>query len=207
MAVSRETIVQAALAVLDEGGIAAVTVRAVAGRLGVKAPALYWHVKNKQELLDEMGTEIQRRIARAAQAAGARGSWADQLCAYARATRAEYLRHRDGARTFSGTRVTDVSLLQAQEDGLARWVQQGVTVAQNVAAFELVTAFTVGFAIEEQERAQSDPGRYDLAARDARVGPDHPLALEAGHYAFGDPDERFEGLLSVLIAGIELRLR
>jgi TetR/AcrR family tetracycline transcriptional repressor len=41
--------------VLDEAGADAVTVRAVASRLDVKAPALYWHVSGKQELLDEMG--------------------------------------------------------------------------------------------------------------------------------------------------------
>ena len=58
---NRADIVQAALDLLDEKGIDAVTVRAVATRLGVKAPALYWHVENKQALLDEMGTEIQRR--------------------------------------------------------------------------------------------------------------------------------------------------
>ena len=59
---SKAAVVQAALDVLNEDGMDGVTVRAVARRLGVQAPALYWHVKNKQELLDEMGTEIWRRV-------------------------------------------------------------------------------------------------------------------------------------------------
>ncbi|HEX8806526.1 MAG TPA: TetR family transcriptional regulator, partial [Candidatus Aquilonibacter sp.] len=60
---SRETIVQAALELLNELGIDGLTVRALASRLGVRAPTLYWHVKNKQELLDEMATEVWRQIA------------------------------------------------------------------------------------------------------------------------------------------------
>ena len=50
--------------ILDEEGIDAVTARALADRLGVRAPALYWHVGSKQEILDEMATEIHRRVAR-----------------------------------------------------------------------------------------------------------------------------------------------
>jgi TetR/AcrR family tetracycline transcriptional repressor len=46
-----------------------VTVRAVGARLGVQAPALYWHVRDKRELLDEMATEIWRRVSAVAQAA------------------------------------------------------------------------------------------------------------------------------------------
>jgi TetR/AcrR family tetracycline transcriptional repressor len=42
------------LDVLDEVGIDGLTVRLLAGRLGVKSPALYWHLRNKQELLDAM---------------------------------------------------------------------------------------------------------------------------------------------------------
>ena len=45
-------IVQAALDLLDETGMDGLTVRALASRLGVQAPALYWHVPSKQALLD-----------------------------------------------------------------------------------------------------------------------------------------------------------
>src|SRR5690625_4780058 len=95
---TRERIVAAALDVLDDGGADAVTVRAVAQRLGVQAPALYWHVHGKQELLDEMGTEIQRRVQQAMNPMAAE-SWLEALADYARVLRREHLLHRDGART------------------------------------------------------------------------------------------------------------
>ncbi|MFT4135204.1 TetR/AcrR family transcriptional regulator C-terminal domain-containing protein [Microbacterium sp.] len=204
--ITRERIIEAALEVLDEGGADAVTVRAVAQRLGVQAPALYWHVRGKQELLDEMGTEIQRRVQRRldAELSELPEDWRDGMLHYARLLRREYLLHRDGARTFSGTRLTDPGVLRAQEPWLARWTIGDVTVADLVAAAELVTAFVVGFVIEEQERAQSavtDPSRYAVAERDAAIGEDAPLARAAGHER-GEDDVRFERQLGIVAAGL-----
>ena len=43
-------------------GLDGLTLRAIAKELDVQAPALYWHFKNKQALLDEMATEMFRRM-------------------------------------------------------------------------------------------------------------------------------------------------
>lgn len=193
----------AALDVLDTSGIDGVTVRAVAGRLGVKAPALYYHVRDKQELLDEMGTEITRRVVARLRGRAVTDDWHDDLVAYAGALRAEYLAHRDGARTFSGTLITDPDVLRAQEPWLRRWVAAGVPRVLAFDALETVTAYVVGFVIEEQERRQSaaDPARYSPDERDRQVGPDAPLAAEAGH-ARVDDQARFDRQLRAVVAGI-----
>ncbi|GAA4618932.1 hypothetical protein GCM10023195_85410 [Actinoallomurus liliacearum] len=47
---SRETVVDGALALVDEEGLDRLTVRRLAQRLGVTPMALYWHFKNKEEL-------------------------------------------------------------------------------------------------------------------------------------------------------------
>src|SRR5215217_6285359 len=47
----REEVVGAALELLDEDGLDGLTTRRLAGRLGVRVGALYWHVESKQELL------------------------------------------------------------------------------------------------------------------------------------------------------------
>ena len=200
---SRATIVDAAFAVLDETGIDGVTVRALATRLGVKAPALYWHVDSTQALLDEMGTEIARRIANRLQALPPDVTLADALRAHATAMRAEYLRHRDGARTFSGTRLTDPEILRRQEVWLAGWAANGIAPERVTDAFEVVTAFVVGFVIEEQE--QANPKRYDIDFRDAMVGSDHPLTIESGHYRFRPADIRFAEHLDKLIPAVSGR--
>lgn len=49
-----ERVFRAAVDLADEGGMRAVTMRAVADRLGVEAMSLYYHVKNKEGVLDGM---------------------------------------------------------------------------------------------------------------------------------------------------------
>ena len=198
----RQVIVNAALALLDEDGIDALTLRALAARLGVQAPALYWHVRNKQELLDEMGTEIERRVLQRL-ASLPMDDWRMALSGYARSLRAEYLAHRDGARTFSGTRLTDPAVLRAQEPWLESWVTAGRSLTDAVSAAQLVTAFVVGFVIEEQERTSD---RYSLADRDAALGTDVPLVVEAGRALFAEPETRFTAQLGILMDGIDVRV-
>ena len=196
---NKSRIVDGAFAVLDDVGIDGLTVRALANRLGVKAPALYWHFDSKQTLLDEMGTEVTRRIGATLDELPDDVDLSHAVRAYAVAMRSEYLHHRDGARTFSGTRLTDPSVLRRQERSLASWTRQGFTLEQIVDCFEIITSFVVGFVIEEQERAQSAPERYDLDRRDAKVGDDHPLTVAAGHLTFRSADERFARHLDVII--------
>lgn len=51
-ALSRQAIIDAAITLADEGGLEAVSMRAIGARLGVQAMSLYHHVANKGELLD-----------------------------------------------------------------------------------------------------------------------------------------------------------
>ena len=202
---TRERIVATAMDLLDEHGIDGVTARALATRLEVKASALYWHVRDKQELLDEMGTEIQRRVNAELPGVIDGRTWREGLAGYARVLRAEYLAHRDGARTFSGTRLTDPEVLRALEPWLQVWTSAGIALQAAVDAAELVTSFVVGFVIEEQERRQSDAVRYSLDVRDATVGPGAPLVVAAGHVG-GDHEARFERQLTIILAGLDARL-
>lgn len=197
---SVKTIVDEAFALLDEAGIDGLTLRALADRLGVKAPALYWHVPSKQALLDEMGTEVARRISERSMSQPFGESFASALSRYAATVREEYLAHRDGARTFAGTRLRDPELLRRQEIGLAHWTERGIPLERIVDAYDVVTAFVVGFVIEEQDR--QDAQRYSLADRDKEVGAENALAVAAGHHGFRPAQQRFDDQLSFVVAGL-----
>jgi AcrR family transcriptional regulator len=206
--ITRERIVAAALELLDEKGMDALTVRALATRLDVRAPALYWHVRNKQELLDEMATEVMRRVTGALAAIPPGDGWRDDLAAYARVLRSEYLLHRDGARIFSGTRITDPDVVRMKEPWFERWTAHGWKPADADDAIDVVTAFVVGFVIEEQERRQSaetDPTRYSITQRDAWLGEGASLVKEAAHL-LDDGDQRFERHLDIVLEGLAARL-
>ena len=52
--IQRDQVIEAALALLDEVGLEAITTRKLAQKLGVESATLYWHFKNKASLLEEM---------------------------------------------------------------------------------------------------------------------------------------------------------
>ena len=88
MQLSRSTIAQAAVGILDEYGLADVSMRRVAASLDVAPGALYWHVDNKQELICAMAEIIIAPVLERTYA-GPR-----EACA---ALRGAVLSHRDGA--------------------------------------------------------------------------------------------------------------
>jgi TetR/AcrR family transcriptional regulator, tetracycline repressor protein len=197
---SKTAVVRAALDVLDDAGIDGVTVRAVAARLGVQAPALYWHVRDKRELLDEMATEIWRQVSAEVAALPADLPWDQVMAAFAAVTRRALLAHRDGAKVFSGTYLTDASALEAQEDRFARMVAEGFSVADATRAYSLLYSFTIGFCIEEQAAAQAGDDRFSEASRAARIDArTHPVIAEGGPQIFGDADARFADLVGLII--------
>ena len=56
--VTRERLVKAALALVNEEGLEGLSMRALADRLEVKAASLYWHVRDRRELLDLVAESI-----------------------------------------------------------------------------------------------------------------------------------------------------
>lgn len=61
-ALSRDAVIDHALALADVEGPAAVSIRRIAQDFGVTPMALYWHVKNKDELLAAMGDRILENV-------------------------------------------------------------------------------------------------------------------------------------------------
>ncbi|GJF34624.1 TetR family transcriptional regulator [Kitasatospora sp. NE20-6] len=202
----RAQVVDTALRLLDETGLDGLTLRRIAAELDVKAPALYWHFANKQALLDEMATEMLRRMLAAAPPPGPDADWRDWLLATCRTLRRALLGHRDGAKVFSGTRLTDTGHAARFEEQLQAFVRGGFALADAVHAYFTAYSFTIGFVIEEQAvhplPGSRAPG-YDPGARAEAVGPDHPLTAASGEGLFTDYDHRFERGLAVIVAGAE----
>jgi TetR/AcrR family transcriptional regulator, tetracycline repressor protein len=200
---TKAAIVQAAFDLLDEAGMDGLTVRALGSRLGVQAPALYWHVRNKQALLDEMGTQIWRQVGDVMAGLPPGLPWREVMATYAETVRRELLRHRDGVKAFSGTTLTDPAVVRRQEAVFENLVPQGFTLEDAAAGLLLLHHFTIGFCVEEQAVRQaiaSGDERYSLGRRAELIGPDTaPLAVEAGQVIFGDPDTRFTEFAGLLL--------
>ncbi len=87
--IDRSAVVAASLELADEQGLPAVTMQAVADRLGVTPMALYRHVANKADLLDG----VVERILWEVPLPDPTQPWAERLALLARGTRAAALRH------------------------------------------------------------------------------------------------------------------
>ncbi|MDN3265436.1 TetR/AcrR family transcriptional regulator C-terminal domain-containing protein [Streptomyces sp. CSDS2] len=195
-----------ALRLLNEVGLEGLTLRAIARELDVKAPALYWHFKDKQALLDEMATEMYRRMTAGA-ALDPADTWRERLLKTNRGLRGALLGYRDGARVFSGSRFTGTEHARELEANLRLLTESGFTLAQAVHAGRTTHLYTLGFVTEEQGvRPVPDERRegYDIGERARRLA-DHPLAAEAGKLLFADYDRQFEEGLALLIEGIAAR--
>lgn len=202
---TRDQIVAAAFEVLDADGLDGLTMRKVAGRLGVQAAALYWHVANKSDLLDEMGTSLWREVAGVSFAAPD-GDLAAGLLRAARTLRATLLAHRDGAIVFAGRRMTDVETVRGQEAPLTALVAAGRSLEDVLQSWQIVLHFTVGWTAEEQgvkQAREADPSSYDLDARDAAIDAQaHPHMAAAGRLMFTDPEAHFESAIIRLVGAL-----
>ncbi|WIM72237.1 TetR family transcriptional regulator [Corynebacterium suedekumii] len=90
---SRDTIVTAAMEILDSYGLADMTMRRVATHLGVAPGALYWHLANKQQLIAAIADRILAPALDTTDPASPE-ELADRL-------RTALLAHRDGAELVS----------------------------------------------------------------------------------------------------------
>nr|WP_157164193.1 TetR/AcrR family transcriptional regulator C-terminal domain-containing protein [Streptomyces typhae] len=200
----RRRVASVALDLLNETGLDGLTLRAIAKELDVKAPALYWHFKDKQALLDEMATEMVRRAAPGLGGDADAADWQASLTSAMHGLRRMLLRYRDGAKVYSGTRFTDTSYAVPVEAQLRTLTEAGFAPAAAARALLTATSYTVGHVIEEQATGAGPGGvaeGYDLAARAERLR-DFPLAAAAGEEMFQNHDAGFEAGLAAVVAGV-----
>jgi len=195
---------------LNEAGLEGLTLRRLASRLRVQAPALYWHFKSKQDLLDEMATEVLRQSLTHNADLASLPAWQDWAVSNYTHLRAILLRYRDGAKMFSGTYLTDANLFSPMEANLRRFVDAGFTLRQAVVGLGALYSYTIGFVIEEQARELA-PGKpnphYDLSAREKRVDKElYPLAAAAGAEIFQQNDARFAEGVALIVSGMAAAL-
>jgi AcrR family transcriptional regulator len=93
---SRDRLVDAALELINEEGLDALSMRALADRLEVKAASLYWHVRDRRELLELLAESIVESIA----PVRARGGWRQSVLAAGAALRRRVADQKDADRVL-----------------------------------------------------------------------------------------------------------
>ncbi|MEV0053558.1 TetR/AcrR family transcriptional regulator C-terminal domain-containing protein [Saccharopolyspora shandongensis] len=201
----RNAIAHAAVEVLDETGIAGLSLRALASRLGVHATSLYWHVSTRDDLLD---LAVDTVFAGLAEPGEPGDDWADDVAGFMRSLRAALLRH-----PWSGALAASRPLLGPEALQRSEFVYAGLSCAGFTGAALTAAAAAVSNLVIGSVAAQAAwEGQDEAAAR--RAVHDH-LRANADRYptlgALADtrtdswPDQ-FERAMDALLRGLAAQL-
>jgi AcrR family transcriptional regulator len=207
-ALTVEAIVAAAIEVLDEAGVAGLSMRRVADQLGTGAASLYAHVSGKDELLELVFDEL---VGQVPLPEPDPKIWREQVRQMARDLRAVLVSHRDAALAGLGRVPTTPRTLVAAETLAATLRVGGLSDRVIALGLDQLTLYVSAEAFEtglmEYGRDPEDVERYyeDVHAFYMRLPADRfPVLASAVDDITGpDGDERFEFGLDVLIAGLE----
>jgi AcrR family transcriptional regulator len=202
---TREAIVDAAFAVLDREGLDALSMRRVATRLGTGAASLYWHVRNKDELIDLM---LERAIGEVVPPGPPDPErWQEQIKEFARSSRRVFASHRDLARASLGRVPFGPNLVEVVERSLAILKAGGVPDRIAAYAGDLIALYVAAASYEEDLRA-GEGSMHDFAEMvggylDSLPPERFPLihAMRDDLVA-GEGEARFELGLDVIVAGL-----
>lgn len=160
----QQRIVDAALELLKQDGLANLTQRKLATTLNMQAPALYWHFKNKEVLVDYMAEAILEKEFGDLQPKTDDETWQEWLLAHMMRLRKAMLAYKDGARVVAGAHLYPaVTLAKSLECGLISLSSDGIDL--NTARIIMITAttYTFGYVIEEQSApTEEEIAQFDL---------------------------------------------
>jgi AcrR family transcriptional regulator len=205
---TRERVVEEALAVIADNGANALTMRRLATRLGVVPGALYNHVRNKQQLqdllLDGVLAEVELDLDPSL-------AWTEQLKVLAHRLR-QVLEDHPGVAGILKTRdPLGPHSLALAEAFLGPLQAAGFGDREAGLAFFLLLDYTIGFAVNSPATSVNEQRVRDHAIRSQlhqffrSLPPDRfPALVALGEHVWVDNrDERFTAGLQVLVDGLE----
>ena len=154
MTKSQADVVRTALEILDERGAEAVSMRAIAERLGVRMNTVLWHVKTKARLEELMADAIVAGMS----LDGLPDHWRDRAAEIVRRYRKALLAHRDGAAVVAGTYAAEPATLDTAEALVAALLDGGLSPRDAVWTCWGVIYFVLGLAQEEQALPNGSAG-------------------------------------------------
>jgi TetR/AcrR family tetracycline transcriptional repressor len=200
---SRDAILERALAVADAEGIDAVSVRRLARELGVTPMALYWHFDGKVALLHALGDRL---LAGLDLSLDERRPWLEQLRGFV-VSLTRVLRAHPSAATLIGTLPTTASehALRATEVALEILRRAGFSPQEATHITHQVVRTTTSMVIAQLDAVPGEP-EADKEAFLRSLPPERfPRVIEAAGplSAREEPERFYELVIELILAGVE----
>jgi AcrR family transcriptional regulator len=217
----RDDIVRAAIALADQGGAAALTMRAVATAVGSSTPmSLYRYVHNRDGLVDLM---LDAAMAEVDVPAEPGADWRADLLVVARSMWAMANRHPWFGELVHSRPPAGPNSLRKQEFMLSVFERAGAPLPTARGYAQLVDGHVLGSALQQAEERKMWQANDFRSLDDVKAvaeqwfdaghaGEHYPRItalfseLMAGDTAQGGPDDQFELGLACLLDGIAQRL-
>jgi TetR/AcrR family tetracycline transcriptional repressor len=203
MKIRREQIINTALLLLDRDGLEGVTLRKVAAELHVYVGALYWHVQNKQDLLDEMANMLLSEQFAHFEEPAPEQDWSDWLQEVCLRLRQAMLSHREGARVIAGAGFNRaVMLKQIWEMAMHTLLAAGFSLRLAFLACSTIFSYVFGFVIEEQATPDADAIIKSYPSDESIIPAIYREKLANNYTA----DIDFRAGLELILAGVRQKL-
>ncbi|MFI6813469.1 TetR/AcrR family transcriptional regulator [Nonomuraea sp. NPDC050328] len=144
---SRERVIEAAVAVADERGVTAVSMRNVATQLGVEAMSLYHHVANKDAILDGIVDAVFAEI----ELPDPELDWRTAMRRRAGSARETLARHSWALGLMESRRTTGPATLRHHDAVLGCLRGAGFSTAGAVHAVSVIDSYVYGFTLQERQ--------------------------------------------------------
>jgi AcrR family transcriptional regulator len=191
---SRETIAQAGLALIDRDGLEALSLRNLAVELGVGTTTLYGHVRTREEIVSDIVGLLLREVDTTERPDE---GWDDGLRRVAHAVREMALHHPRAFPLVAAAPVDEPPVLDYARSLASLRAAHGMTQAQFVESWKVVDGFLTGFLLMETAAVVRSLSS-DRIASDAVSPPDRFQRLMAGVHSA----KAFATALEVIIAGL-----
>jgi TetR/AcrR family tetracycline transcriptional repressor len=206
---TRQRVVAEALAVIAQDGVQAMSMRALAARLGVVPGAVYHHVGNKQQLLQDL--VLDGVLAEVDFHTNPSLAWTEQLKLLATRLRQVLEAHPGVAGILKTRDPLGPHSLALAEAFLSPLQTAGFADREAGLAFFLLVDYTIGFTVSSPRTSVNEQRVRDTAIRTQlhdffrSLPPDRfPALVALGEHVWVDNrDQRFTAGLQVLVDGLE----
>jgi len=200
-----EDVLRAAVTLADEAGVASLSMRKLAEKLGVKAMSLYHHVANKDEVLDGMVDVVFDEIELPVMGT----DWKTAMRQRAFSAREALLRHRWAVGLLDSRANPGPATLKHHDAVIGNLRGAGFSVVMAAHAFSVLDSYIYGFVLQEPGLPFETPDELGEVAQSIleQTAADYPhlteLTLEhvlKPGYAYGD---KFAFGLELVLDGLE----